>query len=334
MKITAFEVEDWEREAFAGLAEAHNVEVLNESLTEENADQYEDSNVVTTFIYSELDEDVLDQLSELKMIATRSTGCDHIPLDYCRDRGITVCNVPEYGTHTVAEHAFGLLLTVSHNLYEAIDRTRKGDFSPQGLRGFDLHGKTFGVVGTGNIGKAAIGIAEGFGLDVVAYDKKPDEEAARQLGFDYVELDELLEISDVISIHVPGTPATHHLISNEEFDKMKDGVVIINTARGNVVDVQALVKAIADQKVAGAGLDVLPEEPTIREEAELLRSVYQRKHNLEELLANHVLLHLRNVVVTPHSAFNTREAVREILETTVQNIKSYADGEPSNIVRS
>ncbi len=332
MRIIAFEVEQWERGAFDALAENHDVTILDEPLDEDNVGQYADADIVTPFIYSELCRKVLERFEKLQLIATRSTGADHIAMDYCQEQGITVCNVPRYGTHTVAEHAFGLLLTLSHKLYDAIDRTRKGDFSPRGLQGFDLHGKTLGVVGTGDIGQAAIGIARGFGMEVLGFDVAPDEEAAERLGFEYVDLEELLRRSDVLTLHVPGTEKTRHMISSEQFDQMKDGAILIHTARGQVVHVQALVRALAEGKVAGAALDVLPEEPVIREEAELLRSVYQRTHDLEALLANHVLLRLRNVVVTPHSAFNTREAVGQILQTTAENIQAFLDGNPKNTV--
>jgi len=243
-----------------------------------------------------------------------------------------VANVPVYGENTVAEHVFGLLLTLSHKLDQAIDRTRKGDFSPRGLQGFDLYGKTFGVIGTGNIGMHAIRIAKGFGMEVLAFDIKPREDCARELGFRYVEMEDLLRQSDVISLHVPSTKKTRHMLSEREFDLMKPGVVIINTSRGGLIDTRALVRALAEGTVAGAGFDVLAEEPVIREEAELLRSVYQRSHNLEALLADHVLIRLRNVIVTPHSAFNTKEAVTKILETTVDNIQSFLAGETLNVV--
>lgn len=332
MKITIFDLEDWEREGFERLAGEHDVTLLAEPLSEENAAEHSDAEVVSGFIYSSFGDHVIEQLSNLKLVATRSTGFDHIPIDLCRERGIAVCNVPTYGSNTVAEHVFGLLLTISHKLEEAIDRTRKGDFSPKGLQGFDLQGKTMGIVGTGSIGRDAIRIAKGFGMDVLAFDVAPDEEAALRLDFRYVALDELLANSDIVSLHVPANEKTRHLISRAEFEKMKDGAVLINTARGDVVDTQALVRALSEQKLSAAGLDVLPEEPVIREEAELLRSIYEQRHDLNTLLANHVLVHMRNVVVTPHSAFNTREAVQRILDTTVENIQAFAKGEPINVV--
>jgi len=332
MKVTIFELEEWERQAFETLRRHHDVDLCATPLSSHTVAEHAETDIVSTFIYSRLDRSVLKQLPSLKLIATRSTGFDHIDLEYCAQHEVAVCNVPTYGDNTVAEHVFALLLTLSHKMDQAIDRTRKGDFSPRGLQGFDLEGKVFGVIGTGNIGRHTIRIARGFGMEVVAYDVKPDNEAAHQLGYRYVAMAELLRQADVISLHVPATPKTRHLLSHEQFDQMKEGVVIVNTSRGNVIDSQALIRGLAEGKVRGAGLDVLPEEPVIREEAELLRSVYERKHNLDALLADHVLIRLRNVVVTPHSAFNTREAVSRILETTVANIESYIQGEGQNIV--
>jgi D-lactate dehydrogenase len=332
MKIVVFEVEEWERRTFERLKTEHEIEFVNELLNMDNVKQYADAEAVSPFIYSDLSADVLKNLSRLKLIATRSTGFDHIDLDYCKKNNITVCNVPVYGDNTVAEHVFGLLLAISHNLISAVDRTRRGDFSLTGLQGFDLLGKTLGVIGTGSIGQCVIEIAKGFRMKVVASDVRQNEELASSLGFSYLTMDELLAISDIITLHVPSNEKTRNLISGEAFAKMKDGVVLINTARGDIVDVKALVKAIAEGKVAAAGLDVLPEESVIREEAELLYSVYRKKCVLDNLLANHILLRLRNVIITPHSAFNTREAVERILNTTVENILSFINGEPKNIV--
>ena len=332
MKISVFEVEDWERAAFERIAGEHTIAYDRDPLTARNAAQYADSEAVSVFIYSAVDTAILDAMPRLRLIASRSTGVDHIDTAACRERGVTVCNVPSYGKHTVAEHVFGLLLTISHRLEEAIDRTRKGDFSSKGLQGFDLRGKTLGVVGTGDIGKEVIRIANGFGMHVLAYDVRRDEPAARELAFRYVDMDALMRESDIISLHVPANPGTHHLISHAQFAAMKRGVVLINTARGDIIDVQALARALAEGKVAAAGLDVLPAEPVIREEAEVLRSVYERKHDLSTLLLDEVLVRMKNVVVTPHSAFNTREAVQRILDTTVDNLAAFAAGHAHNAV--
>ncbi|WP_166260676.1 hydroxyacid dehydrogenase [Marinobacter salicampi] len=332
MEIVFFDVEKWERGAFAVLQEGHSVSCVEEPLRSGNAGEYGAAEAISIFIYSRVDRQALDAMPDLKLITSRSTGFDHIDIKECERRGITVCNCPDYGEHTVAEHVFGLLLMISHRLEEAVERTRKGGFSPRGLQGFDLKGKTLGVVGTGAIGMAVIRIAQGFGMGVLAYDLKPDEEAARDLKFDYVDMDNLLQQADIVSLHVPANPQTHHLIDTEAFSKMKDGVVLINTARGDVVDIRALARALAEQKVAAAGLDVLPYEPVVREEAELLRSVYEETEDLSSLLANEVLVRMKNVVVTPHSAFNTREAVQRILDTTVENIRRFGKGDPVNVV--
>jgi len=332
MKIVFFETEKWECDVLQHVCCDYEIIFEENSLDEETVLTYKDADIISPFVHSVLDRTVLEQFEHLKFIATRSTGFDHIDLDYCNENTISVSNVPVYGDNTVAEHVFALLLAVSHNIPEAVNRTRRGDFSQQGLRGFDLQNKTLGVIGTGSIGKRTVEIAKGFRLKVLAYDPTPDTAFAEQYGMSYVDMDTLLEQSDFITLHVPGSKHTHHLLSEIEFSRMKDGVVLINTSRGSVIDVKALLRALADGKVAAAGLDVLPEEPSIREEAELLRSFFSENHDLETLLADHVLLRMRNVIITPHSAFNTKEAVERILHTTGENIRNFINGKPRNIV--
>ena len=326
MKIVVFECEQAERPYFESLSKEHEVVFVREPLDSDTVHAYQDAEIVSVFVFSELGSDVLAKMPHLKFIATRSTGFDHIDLAYCNDHDIRVSNVPTYGENTVAEHVFALLLAISHKIPDAVNRTRQGDFSQKGLQGFDLRGKTIGIIGTGNIGLKTIRIAKGFDMTVLAFDMSPNDLKAKEIGFSYVSMEELLSSSDIISLHVPDTPKTHHLLSDKEFAAMKEGVVLINTARGGVIDVKALLHALADGKVAAAGLDVLAEEPSIREEAELLRSFFTREHNLESLLADHILLHMKNVIITPHSAFNTREAVQRIIKTTVNNIEGYLAG--------
>lgn len=332
MKIAVFEASSRDREVLGGLAEQHELLFADDQLTAENVGEYADADIVSPFIYSELQGAVLDELKALKMIATRSTGYEHIDIATCRKRGIVVSNVPRYGEETVAEHAFALLLALSHHVVEAVSRTQRGEFSLSGLLGFDLSGKTLGVIGTGAIGQHVARIAKGFQMHVVAFDVRRDQEAAERLGFAYVDLDELLRLADVISLHVPGGPATYHLIGAQQFAAMKHGVVVINTSRGSVVDSQALLHAVATGKVAAAGLDVLEEEPVIREEAELLSAVYTREHDLATVLSDCLMMRLKNVIITPHSAFYTKEAVAQILETTADNIRAFLAGAPQNLV--
>jgi D-lactate dehydrogenase len=332
VRIVVFEVEPHEAQAFERLRSHHELALTPAALDAENAADFAEAQIISTFIFSSLDKAVLEKLPALRMIATRSTGFDHIDLSYCDAHDITVANVPTYGENTVAEHVFALLLTISHRILDAVERARRGPFSPRGLEGFDLKGRTLGVIGTGNIGSHVIRIARGFEMDVLAYDIAPNETLARQLAFQYLPFDEVLARADVLTLHVPASAETKNLIGEREFARMKPGALLINTARGSVVDVGALVAALNTGKVAAAGLDVLPDEPLIREEAELIASAFSQPEDLRKLLASHVLLRMPNVVVTPHSAFNTREAVARIVETTLENIEAFSAGRPQNIV--
>lgn len=332
MKLVVFEAEPREASAFDILKAQMDVTVTNEPLRRGNAGHYAQTETVSTFIYSELDRHVLEQMPALKLIATRSTGVDHIDAAYCAKRGIAISNVPTYGENTVAEHVFALLLAISHKIIEAAQRTRDGHFSQQGLQGFDLVGKTLGVVGTGSIGRHVIRIARGFEMNVVACDINADAGAAEALGFRYAPFDEVLAVADILTLHVPATSKTQNLLGDAQFARMKDGAIVINTARGSLIDIRALVLALRRGKIAAAGLDVLPDEPAIREEAELICATFCDRHDLQNLVTDHVLLKMPNVVVTPHSAFNTREAVRRILDTTIQNIQAFAEGRSQNVV--
>lgn len=331
MKVAVFEVEAHERAYFAGMGDDLEVLLTAEEVSLDTAQEYLDAEAISTFIYSDLGAASLARFPRLRLIATRSTGFNHIDLPYCRAHGITVCNVPEYADHTVAEHVFALLLAISHNIVKSVIHTKSGNFTQEGLQGFDLQDKTLGVVGTGSIGKHVIRIAAGFGMKVIACDVRPNREAAAALGFSYVSMDELLAASDIITLHVPGTPETRHLISRPQFEAMKPGCVLINTARGEVVDTAALLDSLQKKKVAAAGLDVLPGEPLIREEAELLRYIFD-KQDLQSLFIDYVLIHHPNVLITPHNAFNTREAVDRLLRTSVQNLVSFLAGRPQNVV--
>jgi D-lactate dehydrogenase len=333
MKIAMFETEQWEQEACLRLTPLHEVTCFRERLDAATASLARDAEAVSVFVNSDLSAAVLDRLPHLRLIATRSTGYDHIDLDQCAAGGIAVCNVPGYGDRTVAEHAFALLLAVSRRIVVAAERTRRGDFSQSGLRGFDLYGRTLGVIGAGRIGHRAVVIGRGFGMRVLAYDVQPDPAAATALGFDYVSLETLLAEADVVTLHVPGGEGTRHLISDAEFAHMKPGAVLVNTARGSVVDVAALVRALDAGRLGGAGLDVLPDEPLVRDEAQIFHGEpVLDTERLRSLLADHALLRFPNVVVTPHIAYDTEEALHRILETTLGNIEAFVRGEPRNLV--
>lgn len=326
MHIVFFETEGWEPGKLQELCKDHEVQFIPERLNADNAQNFKAADIVAPFVHSSLDKAVLSQFTQLKHIATRSTGFDHVDLDYCREQTIVVSNVPVYGSITVAEHSFALLLAISHHIPPAVTATRQGDFSGSGLRGFDLYGKTMGVIGTGNIGRRVVEIALAFGMQVLACDIEPDEELARTNGVSYVSLDGLLQQADCISLHVPGGDATNKLLSEVQFAQMKKGVVLINTARGSVVDVQALLQALDEGTVAAAGLDVLPAEAAMKQAAE------PGKQETDALRANRALLNRKNVLITPHSAFNTSEAIERILHTTADNIAKFIAGAPQNTV--
>ena len=278
---------------------------------------------------------MLSHLPNLQLITTRSTGYDHIDLVACVKHGTAVANVPSYGSPTVAEFAFALILTLSRKIYDAYHRVREdGSFQLDGLQGFDLKGKTLGVVGTGDIGRAVVRIANGFEMKVVASDVKPDEEFAKEQSFRYCELDELLEQSDIVTLHVPYLASTHHLINKDNITKFKRGAYLINTSRGPVVETEALVQALTNGHIAGAGLDVLEEEGIVKDELAFLVGGHPEATNLKTVLAGHVLIDHPNVIVTPHNAFNTQEALQRILETTIENHLSFIHEEPRNLVKT
>jgi D-lactate dehydrogenase len=331
MKVAIFEEAEWERQAYAALGPTHHVTSVPDSLNGRTIARA-DAEIVSTRTGSDLSADVLRRFPDLRMVATRSTGFDHIDRDFCRAKGIVVCNVPGYGDVTVAEHVFALLLALGRHLPDAVDRTRRGNFSQAGLRGFELSGKVVGVIGTGRIGRSAIRIARGFGMQVLAFDRYPDPEAAQALGFRYEEFDAVLRQADVVTLHVPATQQTTGLLSDREFGLMRKGAVLINTARGEIVDAAALVRALVEGKLAGAGLDVLPDETLVGDEARIFAEGAEGQHDLRALVANHVLLRFPNVLVTPHNAYNTNEAVRRIIDTTIANIEAFAAGKPMNMV--
>ena len=225
-----------------------------------------DATVLCTFIESKIDEDEMKRFPALKLIATRSTGFDHIDLAAAKTRGIAVANVPSYGENTVAEFTFALLLALSRRVIDADERVRGGAFSPVGLRGFDLAGKTIGVVGCGHIGTHVIRMANGFGMKVLGFDVVRNDELARTLNFTYTTLPELFATSDIVTLHVPYNAHTHHLVNRENIGTFKKGSYLINTSRGAVVETDALVEAIKSGVIAGAALDVLEEEGELRDE--------------------------------------------------------------------
>jgi len=333
MKIVSFHNESWEHDYLKEHLPGEDI-VFFDGTLQDNADARDDqADVLSVFIKSHVGKDELDRFPNVKLITTRSTGFDHIDLAEAAARGITVCNVPTYGENTVAEHVFALLLALSRRVYESYDRILKeGTFSPEGLRGFDLKGKTMGVIGTGHIGMHAIRIAKGFEMNVVAFDIHRNNELAESLGYRYLEFDEVLGTSDVISLHAPDNEHTHHMINSGNMDKIKRGAYLINTARGGLIETKALVTALEQGLLAGAGLDVLEEENYTEDDLALLTQEQPNPESLVAVLANQYLIDHPRVIVTPHNAFNTQEALERILATTADNIKAFSTGTAQNVV--
>lgn len=283
-----------------------------------------DSEVISVFVTSTVTAEIIDALPRLRLIACRSTGFNNIDLAAAEARGITVVNVPTYGESTVAEYAFSLLLALTRKLTKTLASFDEEIDAAQ-IMGTDLNGKCMGIIGAGRIGQHAISIAKGFGMEVLAYDPFPKDELAKELGFSFVELDELLRRSDFVSLHAPFVGNNKHLINAENIRLMRPSAILVNTARGELVDTRALTEALQERRIAGAGLDVLEGEQLMHvgEEVMLLRS--ERKplelmqHSVE-LLALHKM---PNVILTPHNAFNTVEAVHRINGTTTDNIKNF-----------
>jgi D-lactate dehydrogenase len=300
----------------AGVEVAFVGEGINNSMvpTDTNFD------ILAVFMDSAVDATTIAALPNLKLITTLSTGYDHIDLAAAAARGIPVASVPAYGENTVAEFAFTLILALSRKIFETRDRIRvEHKFTNDGLTGFDLAGKTIGVVGTGRIGKHAICMAKGFNMKVVAYDVYHDDAFAKEMDFAYLSLEDLLAQSDVITVHAPYLPSTHHLINVGNVHLIKRGAILINTARGAIVETAALVAALKDGTLAGAGIDVLEEEAEMK---------------AGDMSVDAELVAMPNVIVTPHNAFNTREAFLRILDTTIDNIVAFVNGAPINVIKT
>ena len=316
MKIAFFEVLKNKQNTFSQSFPGADVYFFEEKLDENSVDKAKDAEVVCIFKDSVVDKGVIDAIPNLKFIATRTTGFDFIDCEYAKTKGIKVSNVPAYGSETVAEFAFALLLTLSRKVREANQALKEnGDYStPQNVQGFDLNKKTLGVVGTGKIGKNVIEIARGFDMNVLAYDLYPDIKFSQENNFTYKTLEEVLAESDVVTLHAPYTKENHHLINKNNISLFKKGAYLINTARGELVETEALVEALQSGAIAGAGLDVLEGENEFKK---------------GDIIP---MLEMSNVVMTPHIAFNTREAEARIEQTTIENIKSFLSGSPVNLV--
>ena len=314
IKVAFFDAKAYDKPSFELYGGEHSIrfKYLEAKLNEDTVDFAKGCEAVCVFVNDTVNTAVIEKLYEygVRLIALRSAGYNNVDLQAAFGK-IHVVHVPAYSPYAVAEHAIALLLTSVRRIHKAYNRTREFNFSLNGLTGFDFHGKTVGVVGTGKIGRIFIDICRGFGMNVIAYDLFP----AKDSGIEYVSLDELLERSDIISLHCPLTDETRHLIDGSAIEKMKKGVVIINTSRGGLIDAEALLKGIKSRKIGAACLDVYEEEADIFFED-------RSGHILNDDILSR-LISMPNVIVTSHQAFLTEEALNNIAETTVNNILSY-----------
>lgn len=335
MRIAFFELEGWERERIQAALPGHELILSGEKLdgfTTPLPETYAETEILSVFVNSRLTREILAGFPKLRMVATRSTGFDHIDLAACRERGIRVAYVPGYGDNTVAEFTFGLILNLTRRIYWSIDRLREtGSFSLKDLRGYDLKGKTLGIVGTGRIGREMIRIAKGFEMNVLGTDLHPDLEYAARAGFGYIPLEELLRVADIVSLHCPYTEMTHHLVHRGNIGFMKQGAYLVNTARGAIVETEALVQALSSGALAGAALDVLEEEGETKDELHLL-AIHPKEEDLKTILANHILMKMPNVLITPHNAFNSQEALERILGVTLENVSAFLADAPAHFI--
>ena len=275
---------------------------------------------------------IMSRMPLLKLIATRSTGFDHIDLQECRKRGVCIANIPSYGDRTVAEHTFALMLAISRKIIQAHERVQKGDFRVDGLTGFDLAGKTLGIIGTGRIGSNVAKIASGFEMNILAFDTQKNT-ALEKYGVKYVSFNSLLQNSDIMTLHVPLNKQTFHLINSKNVRLMKKGSVLINTSRGAIVETKAIIEGLNEGILAGVALDVLEEEGILRDEDDVLKAIHGHStQTLKTMFENHILLKLDNVLITPHIAFNSKEALERIREVTSENVKAFAKGKAQNAV--
>ena len=321
MKIAMFSTKSYDRTYFerANREHGHEISFLEPRLLPETALLAAGHEVVCAFVNDELSAEVLRRLKEhgVELLALRSAGFNHLDLETADELGLTVARVPAYSPHAVAEHAVALILGLNRKVFRAYNRVREGNFSLEGLLGFDLHGRTVGVIGTGRIGQIFAGIMRGFGCEVLGYDPYPNPDAENVLT--YVSLDELFTRSHVISLHCPLTPETHDLIDAEAIARMRDGVMLINTSRGRLVDTSAVIDGLKSGRIGHLGLDVYEEEEALFFQ-DLSGQVIQ-----DDVFSR--LLTFPNVLITGHQGFFTQEAMTNIAETTLANVTAFATGE-------
>ena len=319
MRIAVFDTHPYDERALteANLGHHHVLEFFEERLHDKTVELAHGFDAVCPFVNCRLTAPVLQRLAQIgvKLIVLRAAGFNGIDIEAAQAHGIRVARVPAYSPEAVAEHCFALLLTLVRKTHRAYNRVREQNFSLDGLEGFNLHGKTFGALGAGRIGQCAMRIARGFGCKLIAYDPYENPQIAKDVGFEYVGLEEILQNADIISLHLPLTEQSHHVIDANAIAHMRQGVVIINTSRGALIDTHAVIDALKTGKVGGVGLDVYEMEEGVFFH-DLSNGLLQ-----DDMLAR--LMIFPNVLITSHQGFLTREALHAIAETTLDNADAF-----------
>ena len=322
-RIIFFDIKDYDREFFEKYGKNYNYEMsfFKSRLSLENVHLTKGYDVVCAFTNDDIGKETIDAMAEngVRLLAMRCAGFNNVSLKDIHNR-FKVVRVPAYSPHAIAEYTVGLILAVNRKINKAYVRTREGNFSINGLMGVDLYGKTAGIIGTGKIGQILIKILKGFDMKVIAYDLFPNQKVAEELGFEYVSLDELYAKSDIISLNCPLTKDTKYMINRRSMLKMKDGVILVNTGRGQLIDSADLVEALKDKKVGAVALDVYEEEEDYFFEDKSTQVIE------DDILGR--LLSFYNVLITSHQAYFTKEAVEAITVTTLNNIKDFVEGKP------
>jgi len=332
-KILFFDVKDNETEQLKNFCDKNfECQLLAEPLNDKTqlTDEIKQAEILSCFTFSRVDAKILKQFPKLKLIALRSVGFNHIDIDYCKEHNIQVVNSFGYGNVTVAEFAFGLMLDVMRKISRSYLNLKNEHLNRDIYTGLELKNKNIGIIGTGAIGREVVRIAKGVGMEVLAYDIYPQNTLVEKYGVKYVELDELLKNSDVISLHAPLTKDNLHMIDAEKIKLMKPQAILVNTARGELIDTKALYEALSENRIFGAGLDVLESENIFTQPETTLDFDYLTDDVIRQTLINDRLLKLHNVVVTPHIAYNTQEAQDRILNITMNNITLFLNGEIRN----
>lgn len=333
MKIVYFDVEHYEEEFLRTRNEGRYNYVLEKNALNDVSpinSKYLDADVISVFTTSRLSAQVLSQFKKLKLIALRSVGFNHVDIEYCKEHHIVVENSPNYGNQSVAEFALALLMNVLRKITISYLGYKEAKVFPSCLKGMELYGKTMGIVGLGAIGSTFAKISYGLGMKILGYDKVENDRLINSYNVRYTDFDTLLRKSDFISIHAPMSKENYHMFDEESFDKMKNSAILINTGRGELIDTSALFNALVNKKIAGAGLDVLENEQTITDVDYMIGINRLDKLTLEQTIINSRLFQLENVILTPHIAYNTEEAINRILSTTMENIEQFGIGNIQN----